>query len=273
MVRASFDFNDTGNSNWNAASQVQQSFGVSKGTSVITVTSSAPGSAVVGGTTYTPTATATSGDTVAITVDGSSSSVCSISGGVVSFQAVGTCKLDFNDTGNSNWNAASQVQQSFGVSKGTSVITVTSSAPGSAVVGGTTYTPTATATSGDTVAITVDGSSSSVCSISGGVVSFQAVGTCKLDFNDTGNSNWNAASQVQQSFGVSKGTSVITVTSSAPGSAVVGGTTYTPTATATSGDTVAITVDGSSSSVCSISGGVVSFQAVGTCKLRLQRHG
>ena len=350
------DFNDTGNSNYVAATQVQQSFSVNKGTSVITVTSSAPGSAVVGGVTYTPTATATSGDPVAITVDGSSSAVCSISGGVVSFLAAGTCTLDFNDTGNSNYVAATQVQQSLGVGKGTntititspapinatvggatytptatatsgdtvvitsattsictissgvvsflaagtctldfndagnsnygiapqqtlsfnvskgpSIITVTSLAPGSAVVGGATYTPTATATSGDTVVIT--SATTSICTISSGVVSFLAAGTCTLDFNDAGNSNYSPATQKLQIFSVSKGPSIITVTSPAPTGAVVGGTTYTPTATATSGDTVAITVDGSSSSVCSISGGVVSFQAVGTCKLRLQRHG
>ena len=39
--------------------------------------------------------------------------------------------------------------------------------------------------------------------------------------------------------------------------------TYTPTATASSGLTVAITIDSSSTSVCSISAGVVTFHARG----------
>src|SRR3984957_18609368 len=182
---------------------------VGKGTSVITVTSTAPGSATVGGATYTPSATATSGDTVAIT--SGTTSVCTISSGVVSFVATGTCTLDFNDTGNANYNAASQVTQSFSVGKGTSIITVTSTAPGSAAVGGATYTPTATATSGDTVAIT--SGTTSVCTISSGVVHFVATGTCTLDFNDTGNANYNAASQVRPGFSLVGGKSVSTVTS------------------------------------------------------------
>ena len=111
---------------------------LTKQSNSITNLSTAP-SAVVGGPTYTPSATATSGDTVVITVDSSTSSNCSISGGVVSFQAAGTCLLDFNDPGNGNYVAASQVQQSVNVGKGANSITNLSTAP-SAVVGGPTYT-------------------------------------------------------------------------------------------------------------------------------------
>lgn len=81
------------------------------GLQTITFTSTAPGSATVGGPTYTPTAAASSGLAVAFTIDASSSSVRSISGGVVSFQTVGTCKVDTNQAGNSNHRAAPQVQQ------------------------------------------------------------------------------------------------------------------------------------------------------------------
>ena len=145
----------------------------------------------MGGATYTPTATSTSGLTVTITVAAASSSVCSINGGgVVSFQAAGTCTLDANQAGNAIWNAAPQVTQGFTVSKGSQTITFTSTAPTAATVGGATYTPTATATSGLTVTITVAAASSSVCSINGGgVVSFQAAGTCTLDANQAGNAN------------------------------------------------------------------------------------
>ena len=216
-------------------------------TNTITITSTAPSNAVVGGATYTPTATATSGDTVVIT--SATTSVCTISSGVVSFLAANTCTLNFNDAGNSNYVAATQQTQSLGVGKGTNTITVTSPAPTNATVGGATYTPTATATSGDTVVIT--SVTTTVCTISSGVVSFLAAGTCTLNFNDSGNTNWNAATQVQQSFTVNKKANAITITSTAPASAVVGGATYTPTATATSGDTVVIT--SATTSVCTIS--------------------
>ena len=190
-----------------------------KSNQTITFTSTAPGNATVGGATYTPTATATSGLAVTITVDASSAAVCSINGGgVVSFTGSGTCTLDANQAGSNTFNAAPQVQQAFGV-KRNQTITFTSTAPGGATVGGATYTPTATATSGLAVTITVDGSSSAVCSISGGAVSFQTPGSCVLDANQTGNGTYNAAPQVQQTFNVAKGNQTITFTSTAPGTA------------------------------------------------------
>ncbi len=267
------DANQAGNANWNAAAQVQQTFAVAKGSQVITFTSSAPGSAQVGGATYTPVATSNSGLPVTITVDALSTGICSISGGVVSFTTPGTCTLDANQVGNANWNAATQVQQGFAVGKGTQVLTYTSTAPAAAKVGGATYTPTATSNSGLPVTITVDATTSANCSISGGVVSFTAAGTCTLDANQAGNANWNAATQLQQSFAVGKGTQTLSFTSTAPGSAVVSGATYTPTASATSGLPVTITVDATTSANCSISGGVVSFTGAGNCTLDANQAG
>ena len=65
--------------------------------------------------------------------------------------------IDANQAGNANYNAAPQVQQSFTVNKGNQTISFTSTAPGSAAVGGATYTATATATSGLAVTFTIDG--------------------------------------------------------------------------------------------------------------------
>jgi len=81
----------------------------------INFTSTAPSNATTGGPTYTPTATATSGLAVTFTIDASASSVCSISGGIVSFNAVGTCVINANQGGNANYKPATQVQQSFAV--------------------------------------------------------------------------------------------------------------------------------------------------------------
>jgi hypothetical protein len=112
---------------------------VGQSVNTITVNTTAPNSATVGGATYTPTATASSGDTVVIT--SGTTSVCTITGGVVSMVAVGTCTLDFNDNGNLNYAPAIQVTQSFTV--GASV--------------GTTTTTTATTTT--TISSTYSGSS------------------------------------------------------------------------------------------------------------------
>lgn len=167
----------------------------------IVFTSAAPANAIVGGPTYTPTATGgASGNPVIFTIDTGAASVCSISAGVVSFITVGTCVINADQAGNATYLAASQ-QQSFDV-KSNQTISFTSSAPVNALAGEGTYTPTATATSGLTVTFTIDPTASSVCSISAGVVSFDAAGTCVINADQAGDANYHAAPQAQQSFAI-----------------------------------------------------------------------
>ena len=118
----------------------------------------------------------------------------------MTFTAIGTCVLDANQSGNSSYAAADQVQQSISVVSPQSVA-FSSNAPSPAVVGGPTYTPAASATSGLSVAITLD-TSSTGCTLNAGVVTFTAIGTCVLDANQSGNSSYAAADQVQQSISV-----------------------------------------------------------------------
>ena len=263
--------NQAGGTNWNAATQVFQSFAVGKGSQTITFTSTAPSAAVVSGTTYTPTATSTSTGSVTFTIDAASSAICSISAGVVSFQKAGTCKVLADQAGGTNWNAASQVFQSFSVGKGTPTLAFSSTATSPKV--NTTYTPTATSAGTGIISFTIDSTTSAICSISSGVVSFNAVGVCKVNAAQVSDSNWLAVTQVTQSITVLKGDQVISFSSTAPSAAVVGGTTYTPTASSTSTGAVAFSIDAASSSVCSIANGVVSFNAIGTCKVLADQAG
>ena len=248
------DANQAGNSNWNAATQLAQSFAVAKGSQTITFTSTAP-SATVGGATYTAAATG-GGSGNAVTFSSGSNSICTSSGtngSVFTFIAVGTCVVDANQAGNSNWNAATQLAQSFAVAKGSQTITFTSTAP-SATVGGATYTAAATG-GGSGNAVTFSSGSNSICTSSGtngSVFTFIAVGTCVVDANQAGNSNWNAATQLAQSFAVAKGSQTITFTSTAP-SATVGGATYTAAATG-GGSGNAVTFSSGSNSICTSSG-------------------
>jgi len=273
MGNCVIDANQAGDTNWNAAPQAQQTFGVGKTNQTISFTSTAPAGAIVAGPTYTVTATATSGLTVTFTIDATASSVCSISGSTVSFQSVGTCVIDANQAGDTTYNAAPQVQQSFAVGKGSQTLSFTSTAPAAATVGGATYTVSATSTAGLTVALTIDASAASICSISGSTVSFTAVGTCVIDANQAGNANYNAATQIQQSFSVGQGSQTISFTSTAPAGATVAGPTYTVSATATSGLPVTLTIDATATSVCSIAGSTVSFQSVGTCVIDANQAG
>jgi hypothetical protein len=178
-------------------------------------------------TTHAPTSAAyNSSFTVAATggasgnpVVYSASGACTNVGAVFTMTSVtGTCVVHYNQAGNAGYEAAAEVTEVVNAAKLAQVITFTSTAPVGATVGGAPYTPVATATSSLPVTITVDSTASSVCSISGGVVSFIGVATCVLDADQAGNINYNAAQQVQQSFTVA-GTG-LTVTTTAITNAV-----------------------------------------------------
>jgi hypothetical protein len=154
----------------------------------------------VGGPTYTVTATGgASGN--AVTFTSKTSTVCTISLGVVSFINPGTCTIYANQTGNADYAAAPRVGQTFTVAKGSQTIIFTSTPPSDATVGGPTYTVTATGgASGN--AVTFTSKTSTVCTISLGVVSFINPGTCTIYANQAGNADYTAAPRGIQSFTV-----------------------------------------------------------------------
>ncbi len=80
----------------------------------VSFTSVPPNPAATGGS-YSPTATSSVGLPVTIAVDATSSAVCSITAGVVSFSGPGTCTLNADQPGVPGLPAATQVQQSFTV--------------------------------------------------------------------------------------------------------------------------------------------------------------
>ncbi|WP_193392740.1 fibronectin type III domain-containing protein, partial [Legionella santicrucis] len=208
-------------------------------------------------------------------IDGASSvGACSISGNLVSFANTGTCIIDANQAGNSDYNAALQVQQIITVNKADQTITFTSTPSPNATIGGT-YTVTATGgASGNPVVFSIDaGSTSGACNITGNLVSFTGAGSCIVDANQAGNSNYNAATQAQQIITVNKIDQTITFTST-PTDPAVGGT-YTVSATGgASGNPVVFSIDASSSSgACSINGTLVSFTGVGTCIIDANQAG
>jgi hypothetical protein len=121
----------------------------------------------------------------------------------VRFIGVGMCTIDANQAGNSVYGAARQAQQSFSVGPALQAITLTSTAPANATVGGSTYTISGTGGgSGNPVTFSIAGSSAQVCGVSGSIVTFIGAGTCTIDANQAGNATYMAAPQAQQSFSV-----------------------------------------------------------------------
>jgi hypothetical protein len=270
--------NQSGNGSYQAAPQAQQSFTVAgspppKSPQTIHFTSTAPAGAVVGGSNYSVTATASSGLAVVFSVTPGSVGICSVSGSSVALVGAGTCTINANQSGNGSYLAAPQVQQSFAISLAAQTISFTSTAPGSAVVGGPTYSVTATASSGLAVAFSANASSAGICTVSGSTVLLVGAGTCTLNANQAGNGSYQAAAQVQQSFVVGRGSQTITITSSPPAHPHPHDAPYTIVATATSGLAVVFSLDPSSVGICSLSGSTVTFDHPGNCIIYANQSG
>ena len=172
---------------------------------------------------------------LACTGASTSGSAISLSGGTA--DSVTTTKLGAGSysyqaaySGDSNYTVATGSCDPFVVRKAANVIKITSTAPSKPAVGGS-YRPTATATSHTAVAITLDAVSRG-CTLTSGLVRFTATGTCVLDFNNGGNSNYVAATRVQQKLLVVKG--AVSMTASAKPSSTTSSTKVTLSVTLSS---------------------------------------
>ncbi len=148
-------------------------------------------------------ASATSGLPV---IYSNASGQCSLDGnqfsGLVDITGAGGCDVHVSQGGGGVWLPAA-ADLSIPIGKASQSISFTSSPPSPAVVGGS-YTLAATGGgSGDPVVFSVDGSSTAgSCSISGANVSFTGAGSCVIDANQAGNTDYAAASQAQQSVAI-----------------------------------------------------------------------
>ena len=247
--------------NWQ--SQWQRSPRPWKSTTIqnITFTSTPPNPALVGGTYTVRASGGASGNPVTFSIDPSAKGSCSISGATVTFVAVGTCVIDANQAGNANYEAATQVQQSFAVARHPDHhLHLDPAQPG--VVRRHLHPHGERRGQWQPGHLLDRPLGERSCSISGATVTFVAVGTCVIDANQAGNANYEAAPQVQQSFAVA-GTQTITFTSTPPSRRSCGGT-YTPTATGgASGNPVTFSIDPSANGAARISGATVTFRASG----------
>jgi len=163
----------------------------------ITVTASAPSGAQYN-SSFQVTATATSGLDVSITTSGSCSGSGTGSATITMTASTGTCTVHYNQAGLGGYNAAPEITETVSAQKTDQTITVSTHALASALFN-TAFNVVASSTSGLDVSITTSGS----CSGSGaGTAEITMAGgsaTCSVYFNQAGNDNYNAASQVAES--------------------------------------------------------------------------
>ncbi len=120
---------------------------------------------------------------------------------------LGTKSYKASYSGDDYFAPADSPCQSFTVSKLPQAITWSSTAPTGAAYRSGTYTPSATGgASGNPVTFSIAAASFNVCSLSAGVVSFIGGGTCTIQANQAGDTNYADAPQVTQSFSIAKAT-------------------------------------------------------------------
>ncbi|HEX8887641.1 MAG TPA: Calx-beta domain-containing protein [Pyrinomonadaceae bacterium] len=243
-----------GDANYNAATPVPQTFGIAKADQ--TITFGALANKTFGDPDFTVSATSSSNLSVNFAATGN----CTVTGSTVHLTGAGSCTITASQSGDSNYNAATSVQQTFTISKASQTITFGPLANKS--YGDPDFNVSATSSSGLSVSFAASGQ----CTVSGNTVHITGAGSCTITASQSGDSNFNAATNVQQSFNIAKALPTTTVTSSVNPSEFGQSVTFTatvtgPANTGTPTGTVQFTDDGINmgSAVTLNSSGVATF--------------
>src|SRR5438094_6959186 len=147
--------------------------------------------------------TASSGLPVSLSASGNCT-VTSPAPGTVHLTGAGSCTITASQAGDANFNAAPNVSQTFSIAKANQ--TITFNALANKTFGDADFNVSATASSGLPVSFTATGN----CSIAGNTVHITGAGSCTITASQSGNANFNAATDVPQSFNIAKANQTIT---------------------------------------------------------------
>jgi hypothetical protein len=141
--------------------------------------------------------------------------VCTVSGSIVTIRSGGTCILQASQAGNASYSAAPGVLQSFAVAKANQTISFATLAD--QTYGVAPFTLRATASSA--LPVSFASLTLATCTVSGATATLVAQGTCAIRANQAGNASFAAASPVDRSFAVSMG-AIIQYTYDAAGNVI-----------------------------------------------------
>jgi FG-GAP-like repeat/Secretion system C-terminal sorting domain/IPT/TIG domain len=219
----------TGNGNYNPATNVQQVLTVSKANQTITF-GSLPNK-TVGDAPFILTGTSSSG--LSVTYSGSNPAVATVSGNTVTVIGFGTTTITASQTGNSNFYPATNVQQDLAVKENQ---TITFGTLSDKTFGDAAFVLTASSSS--SLAITYASSNTAVATVSGATVTIVGAGATTITASQAGDANFNPATDLDQALAVNKANQMITFTSVTD--KTMGGSVFTLSATASSGLPVAL---------------------------------
>lgn len=206
---------------------------------------------------FSVSATASSGLTVNFTATGS----CTITGTTVHIAGSGSCTITASQPGDSNYNAANDVPQSFNVNK--IAQTITFGALADKTFGDPDFSVSATASSNLTVGFTASGN----CTVSGAAVHITGGGSCTIIASQAGDATFGAAPDVPRTFAIAKASQ--TISFGALPAKTFGSPDFSVSATASSGLTVSFTATGN----CTVTGSTVHLTSAGSCTITAAQAG
>jgi FtsH-binding integral membrane protein len=166
-----------------------------------TISFTAPASGNVGASATLVATGGASGNPVVFSVDTTSGAgVCKVSGtngSKVSYMRVGSCVVDANQAGGTDYLPAPKVRQTISVGVAQSI---TFAPLANKTMAQSPVTLHATASSGLVVAFTT--TTASVCTVSGTTVTLKSSGTCSVTAAQAGNATYSPATSVTRSFKV-----------------------------------------------------------------------
>ena len=167
----------------------------------------------------------------AVTFSSQTTSVCTLSGSTVTIQAAGTCTVRASQAGDSNYNAAPDVDRSFTVNKAGQ--TINFGALADKTFGDAPFAVSATGgASGNAVTFAASGNCAA-SGTNGATITITGAGSCTVTASQAGSSNYNAAADVARAFQIAKAAASTALSSSVNPSDF--GQSVTFTATVTSG--------------------------------------
>ena len=193
-------YNQSGNLNFSSAPEVVENVSANKIDQTITFTID---DHTFGDPNFDISASSSSLLPVGFSV---SSGECTLDGSTVSIAGAGDCTILASQPGDGNYNPTS-LSRTFKIDAANQ--TITFGALSDKKYGDTDFTVSATSDSG--LAVTFATSESSNCTISGNTVSITGAGSCTIIASQTGDDNYNPASDVSQKFSISKADAVINV--------------------------------------------------------------
>jgi gliding motility-associated-like protein len=250
-----------GNGFYNAAPEVQQTLSVTRSSQTITFPALDP--VTYGGADFNAGATASSGLTVTYT--SGNADVATVVAGLIHINGAGTAVITASQAGNENYDAAVNVQQTLTVTRAPQ--TITFGPIPSYTFGDPDFTLSATSSSG--LAVSFSGNNESVASVSGTNVQITGAGSILITASQSGNQNYLAAPDIQQTLVISKASQTISFPELPD--AVFGDPDINPGASASSGLPVAYS--SSNSLVAVISGGLIRITGAGTAVITATQAG